>query len=289
MLISSLKPGDMIGFRIVPDQADGQINANRWGMFKALRITEDGLVTIAPYAEIFDREPKLGWLSRPKPLTEKRFPALLANRGGVPTITTPIDGKAVNLPDAHVIKSDVKFTSFEADTIALLKEGVPQGSYMAWASVSLMIDHEDRSIRDRTAWEADITRRRAEDEARWAEQRAREAERLKGITLDQLSREVIFEQWDTRTKIVPARYTKAARKRMNDLIKALSALGPKPKRGDVRLELKACVEWFNSVDGTMGYAIETVEREDIYAVLEEICWACKQKPLIQEIDDWRDW
>lgn len=153
----------------------------------------------------------------------------------------------------------------------------------------MIVDHEDRAKRDPVAWELDITRRRAADDAKFAAQRTREGERLKGITLGQLASETPFTSWDERADIVPPTYTEAARKRVRTLISALDALGPKPKRADVRRELKACVEWFNDVDGTMGYAIETVEREDIYAALEEICWACKQKPLVHEIENWRDW
>ena len=72
-------------------------------------------------------------------------------------------------------------------------------------------------------------------------------------------------------------------------LNALQALGPKPGRAKVRKILRALAEWFTKVDGKMGYAIETEEREDIAAYLEELCWATGQKALVAEIDNWRDW
>lgn len=289
MKIADLTPGDMIAFRIVPDPDCGQINAGRWGLLKVLRTDEDDLVTLAPYADIFDALPKMGWLARPKPLVQKRFPYYVQTHGEMQAIVTPLAGNTVDLPDAQIIKSGVKFTSQERETIAIFEDGRHAGSFMAWETVSMIIDHEDRAVRDTDAWKADIARRQAENEAKWAAQRAREAERLRGITLDQLASETPFPEWDNRTKIIPPVYREAARKRVLDLVANLQPLGPKPKRKDVRAELKACVEWFNAVDGTMGYAIETVEREDIHRALEEICWACKQKPLVDEIENWRDW
>jgi hypothetical protein len=35
--------------------------------------------------------------------------------------------------------------------------------------------------------------------------------------------------------------------------------------------------------------IETEEREDICAALEELAFVARQKGLVAEIDEWRDW
>jgi hypothetical protein len=67
------------------------------------------------------------------------------------------------------------------------------------------------------------------------------------------------------------------------------ALGPKPKKAQVRAILKCCVEWFNEADERFGGVIETEEREDICAVLEEIAFVARQKSLVNEIDEWREW
>jgi hypothetical protein len=57
----------------------------------------------------------------------------------------------------------------------------------------------------------------------------------------------------------------------------------------VRSILKACVEWFNKADAEAGGVIETEEREDICAVLEELAFVARQKALVEEIDTWREW
>ena len=57
----------------------------------------------------------------------------------------------------------------------------------------------------------------------------------------------------------------------------------------MRAALKSCVEWFNAADERAGGVIETEEREDIFAVLEEMAHVARQKNLVEEIDAWRDW
>lgn len=38
-----------------------------------------------------------------------------------------------------------------------------------------------------------------------------------------------------------------------------------------------------------GGLFETEEREDLMGLLEELCCAIKQKPLIEELDELRTW
>jgi hypothetical protein len=53
--------------------------------------------------------------------------------------------------------------------------------------------------------------------------------------------------------------------------------------------LRACVEWFNAKDREYGGVIETEEREDISALLEEIAFVARQRSLADEIESWRTW
>jgi hypothetical protein len=69
----------------------------------------------------------------------------------------------------------------------------------------------------------------------------------------------------------------------------LQALGPKPKKAPVRAVLKACVEWFNAKDAEFGGMIETEEREDICAALEELATVARHRSLTREVDEWRQW
>jgi hypothetical protein len=49
------------------------------------------------------------------------------------------------------------------------------------------------------------------------------------------------------------------------------------------------VGWFNKADEAAGGVIETEEREDICAALEELAFVAGQKILVDEIDTWREW
>ena len=49
------------------------------------------------------------------------------------------------------------------------------------------------------------------------------------------------------------------------------------------------MEWFNRADEQAGGVIETEEREDICAVLEEMAYVARQKSLVDEIGEWRAW
>jgi len=289
MLVSEISVGDILAFQIIPDPDNGQINAGRWGVIKVLNVDANECATVQVYANLYDTLPKLGWFARPTPLIERRFPHLERSRRQAPSTPTLLEAESVKLPNVQRIKAKSKLTKFEATVKANIESGVHLGSYMAWSTIVMIIDEEDRAQRDRSSWEADVARRTAENEARFRANQERMDARLKGITLAQLASEKPFIAWDERTKIIPPAYRERARDRIRTLIATLEALGEKPRRPAVRKELRACVEWFNEVDGTMGYAIETEEREDIYAALEEICWACKQKPLVHEIENWRDW
>ena len=87
----------------------------------------------------------------------------------------------------------------------------------------------------------------------------------------------------------PAEFTEAARETIHNAYRELRELGPKPPKAKVRSILRRCVAWFNEADKAAGEVIETEEREDICAVLEEMAFVAKQKSLVDEIDNWREW
>jgi hypothetical protein len=59
------------------------------------------------------------------------------------------------------------------------------------------------------------------------------------------------------------------------VILELQALGPKPKKAQVRATLKSGVEWFNAKDAEFHGVIETEEREDICLLLEELAFVAR--------------
>jgi len=161
------------------------------------------------------------------------------------------------------------------------------GNYSGWIQVSWAVEGEWRWKHDRAAYEKEVRREQDGFRARRADARAQQKSRLEALTWDTLLKEKPFRAW--RAPTPSARFIAAARTRMHDAIRALQALGAKPKRAQVRAILKACVEWFNAKDVEFGGVIETDEREDIYAAFEELTVVARQRALLSEMDAWRSW
>jgi hypothetical protein len=113
--------------------------------------------------------------------------------------------------------------------------------------------------------------------------------RLRRLTWEQLLSETPFQQWAVSAPTPPAEFTQRARDVIHDACRALQELGEKPRRADVRRVLRDCVEWFNKTDAQEGHVIESQERDDICAVLEEMAYVSRQKSLMEEVGEWRSW
>ena len=124
---------------------------------------------------------------------------------------------------------------------------------------------------------------------RIAAKRERQKTRLETLTWESLLKEKPFSRWDRHPPFPPSEFVQAARDQIYSTARSLQALGLKPKRPQVRAILKSCVAWFNAKDFEFGNVIETEEREDIFAVLEELAFVARQGTLVSEIDEWRDW
>lgn len=148
---------------------------------------------------------------------------------------------------------------------------------------------EWRWVHDRAALTAEVEQK----SAKAAEQRAiaerRYRERLSKLTWEQLLSEVPLPRWTGESPYPPAEFTDAARAKILQACRGLMALGPKPRKVWVRKVLKETVTWFNEADEAANGAIETEEREDICAALEELAFVAGQRTLVDEIDDWREW
>jgi len=158
-----------------------------------------------------------------------------------------------------------------------------------WA-ISNLVETIWRSEHDAEAFEAERVLLRAEGKARQDALEKRKNERLRGLTLETLMQETQFSAWEPVDDLMPKAVLDALQNRAKALIEDAIALGPKPRRADIRKLMRAFVDWVNEVNATTDpHPIETMEREDICAFLEEIAWATNQRPLMSEIDDWRDW
>lgn len=129
----------------------------------------------------------------------------------------------------------------------------------------------------------------AKNAAKLALEQERYRTRLSKLTFDQLLTETHFKRWESSPPFPPEEFTRAAREVIRQACIELRDLGVRPRRADVRAILKRTVDWFNKEDEKAGGVIETEEREDIYTILEEMAHAARQKALVDEIDEWRDW
>jgi hypothetical protein len=148
---------------------------------------------------------------------------------------------------------------------------------------------EWRWANDRDAFVAERERMNARIAAQQAAERERLENRLRNLTWEQLLTEKPFEQWSPSPPYPSEAFRQEAREVVNKTCRALQTLGDKPRKADVRRLLRECVEWFNRANEQAGGVIETGEREDICAVLEEMASVARHRSLVDEVDQWRDW
>lgn len=129
----------------------------------------------------------------------------------------------------------------------------------------------------------------AEYKEKIAAMRAKELRRRKELTWERLLAEPILPDWDSHPPFPPPDFTAAARSRLRALMDDARALGPKPKLGQVRDLLRACVLWFNEADEKAGNPIETEEREDLCEVLESVAIVMKKPSAFEAGDECRTW
>ena len=156
-------------------------------------------------------------------------------------------------------------------------------------AVNHAAEGEWRWSNDREVFVKEYELKNAKTNARRAAQEERDRNRLSKLTWEQLLSETPFQRWSPSPPFPPEEFANAARGVIRDACIALQALGPKPRRAEVRAILKHTVEWFNNADEKAGGVIETEEREDICAVLEEMAHVACQKALVDAIDEWREW
>lgn len=277
-------PGDIYSFRTSPLSEFAAPETDRFGVFKIIGGNELRLA-IAVLEGIWDHPPQLHEASQASLLRQHRF----AHTGRV---------AAFGVQTAWWRPSDLKSVTLLGEAPPSPEEQRIGGAIIAFAvgtshSTLNAVDHaaegEWRWMNDREALVAEFEKQEEKATATRAAQEERYRTRLRKLTWDQLLAETPFERWATSPPFPPADFTHAARRAIHDTCRILSALGPKPRKAEVRSILKACVEWFNNADADAGGVIETEEREDICAVLEELVFVAHQKALVEEIDAWREW
>lgn len=290
LVIETLSQGDLIAFQIVPQEGYTSQNVGRWGVAKVLFRTSRGSLAFSLLEGLYHTCPKPLQVRFKKVISPKRYQdsdSYFA-QGNEPMIfLVPVEFPET-LNEATVIGKEIWPRLAEFRELPRIKKLGHARTICRFDHASVTLDGEQRYVHDRAAFQADT----AAAICRWQEKRQaddlRQKTRLKGLTLRTLLGETPFHDWE-QSQLVPPDITKTVRRRAKALLKSLSTLGDKPRRPAARKELRDFVHWLNALDGTQGFVIETVEREDICAFLEEICWAIRQKPLIHEIDEWREW
>lgn len=148
---------------------------------------------------------------------------------------------------------------------------------------------EWRWANDREAFLFEVAQQDARNKTERTAREDRYRTRLRSITLREILSENLLDRWHPSPPYPPEGFTSAARARIVGACEALDKLGPKPGKAEVRSILKETVLWLNEADEAAGGVIETDEREDLFAVLEDMAHAAGQPALVAEIDMWRTW
>ena len=268
--------GDIYSFRTSPTTGFSPKETGRYAALKVLGLS-DGCACYVVLDGVFDRHPDLAQVSGLGWLREIRF-----SHQGRPACYHARLTYGNELRDFRYVGS-VELMREDKELMAECR------SYGSWHPANFAAEGEWRWRNDRAAYEEEEKLEREAREARLAATRERYQTRLKALTWEKLLEEQPFARWGADVAFPPPDFVSAARDRIRSVILELQALGPKPKKAQVRAALKACVEWFNAKDAEFGGAIETVEREDICALLEELAFVARQQSLVEEIDAWRDW
>jgi hypothetical protein len=277
--------GQIYSFRTRPLSEFAPSPTNRFAALKILGASAE-LIVIAVVDGIWTTAPTLQEVRASSTLEERRFaytgrPAVF----GVNREWWKPDGK---LDEWRYVGTQVISPTEQAHVNAI--NGYAPGSrYSTLGSANSAAEGEWRWSHDREAFVAEQNKVEALQKAERAAREERYRNRLSKLTWEQLATETPFENWSPSPPFPPEEFTSSARTTIRNACDALKELGPKPRKADVRRILKQTVLWFNEADAKAGGVIETEERESICAILEEMAHVARQKTLVEEIDEWRDW
>ena len=276
--------GNVYGFRTSPFSEFAPPETGRYAAFKVLDVNET-YVAIAVLAGIWSTPPSLNAANEAAILHQHRF----AHTGRTATFGvqadwwTPSDLYGISFLGCGKLSPEER-----AIGAKITGDGIGC-SYSTLRFINYAAEGEWHWEHDRAALMIESEKSKAKDAAERAAKEERYRTRLKNLTWEKLLAETPFERWAPSPPFPPAEFTEAARETIHSVCRELGELGPKPPKAKVRSILRRCVEWFNEADKAAGGVIETEEREDICAVLEEMAFVAKQKSLVEEIGTWREW
>lgn len=277
--------GQVYSFRTSPYSEFAPPETGRFAAFKIIGLAEKH-ITIGVLDGVWPTHPSANDLQFTALLKEHRF----AHTGRLAVIGVNRDWwQPLELLDEVRFVGTQRLSSVEranADAVARFEVGT---SFAGLRFVNYAAEGEWRWANDRDALVGEVDQKRAKDDALRRAKEDRYRQRLSKLTWEQLLSEVPFARWSPSPPFPSEAFTKAARDQILEACLALKALGPKPRKAEVRSILKKTVQWFNAEDEKADGCIETEEREDIFAILEEMAHVARQKSLVDEIDQWREW
>jgi hypothetical protein len=275
----SIEPGQVYSFKTRPYTEFGPAKTNRFAALKVLGVA-DTHVVIAVLDGVWPHAPTVKEVRATSVIDEHRLAYT-----GKPAVF-------VVMHDFWKPESDMdefRLVGTQAVSHAERSFADRRSRFSTLHAADRAAEGEWRWTNDRDAFVIEVDRNNAKSVAERAAKEERYRTRLSKLTWEQLQSETPFEKWSPSPPFPPKEFTDAARAAIRSACEALKELGPKPRRADVRAVLKKTVIWFNEADERAGGVIETEEREDICAVLEEMAHVARQKVLVDEIDEWREW
>jgi hypothetical protein len=159
-------------------------------------------------------------------------------------------------------------------------------SYSGWGSLPLQRLLQWRWEHDRESLLAEEALEKVKEDKKRNESAARRAAVLAAATLPKiLKRSSLFPTWEDYP---PPNVKRAIEQTIRSFIAALIET-KRPSRRDVIRELRRCATALNKLDTKQGHPIETIEREDIFDLFQEILTAAKHADLLEKLDEWRWW
>jgi len=162
-------------------------------------------------------------------------------------------------------------------------------SYSGWTAMSAAAEWEWRWRHDQKAMLQEHAKQEAFSEAQNKAYEMRQTHRMQNLTWHEFSELDGLSHWVPSPPAPPELFITDIQLLFLGAANELEKLGVKPKRKDVRAVLKSLVLSINDLNSQAGGVIETGEREDLMELITDIAYLTKQRPLIEEADDWRDW
>jgi hypothetical protein len=276
--------GSVYAFRTRPYSEFAPQFTGRYGALKVLGSSKV-YVVVAAMDCIRSTQPTLDDVRAASIVREHRF----AHTGAAAIWGINAERWDVSELDSMTLLGTLPLSAGEMQTASDVVNMRPGSSFASMSRANYAVEGEWRWTNDREAFAAEHEQVLSRNAAKRAAEQERLENRLRGLTWEQLLGEVPLQRWNRSPPFPSEAFTREAREVVHKTCRSLQSLGPKPRKPEVRRLLRECVEWFNRADEQGGGVIETEEREDICAVLEEMAFVARQRSLVDEIDDWRSW